>query len=151
MKKLFILIFLLASANVLSNQESLVEKMKSMDFLVFDSFNKCADENQLKAHEKYFSEDVEFYHDNGGVTWNRETMINNTKKFACGKYTRVLNDETFKAYPIKDFGAITEGSHKFCNADTSICDGKAKFLMVWENSDDRWQVTRVFSYGHLPN
>lgn len=151
MEKLVAMLFLFFSVSVFSSEESLVQEMRKMDSKVFESFNQCADETQLKIHESYFSSNVEFYHDNGGVTWDRESMINNTKNFVCGKYTRALIEETFQAYLIKDFGAITEGVHKFCHLDTGTCDGKAKFLMLWQNTNGIWQVTRVLSYGHLPN
>ncbi|WP_254067323.1 nuclear transport factor 2 family protein [Shewanella xiamenensis] len=151
MDKLIAISLLLASMSAFSSEDNLVAEMKDMDSKVFDSFNRCADEQQLKLHESYFADKVEFYHDNGGVTWDRQSMINNTKNYACGKYTRSLVEESFQAYPIKDFGAITEGVHKFCSQETGSCDGKAKFLMVWQHTNGQWQVTRVVSYGHLPN
>ena len=65
-----------------------------LDEELFDSFNKCADGAELAKHASYFSKDVEFYHDNGGVTWSREAMLANTKQYACGKYTRELVEES---------------------------------------------------------
>lgn len=96
----------------------------------------------------FFSPDVEFYHDTGGVTWDRASMIENTKKYVCGHYTRKLVADSFKAYPIKDFGVITEGEHKFCQNGTQKCEGKADLVMIWSNTNDKWEVTRVFSFGH---
>lgn len=151
MKKIFTTIGLLASTVAIANNDTLTAELKNMDTLVFDSFNRCADAQQLKLHESFFASDVEFYHDNGGVTWDRAAMLNNTKNHACGKYTRELITQTFAAYPINGFGAITECIHKFCNVETKTCDGKAKFLMIWQNTNNHWQVTRVISYGHLPN
>jgi len=75
-------------------------------------------------------------------------MISNTKKNVCGQFTRKLVAGSFKAYPIKGFGAITEGVHVFCQIKTKKCEGKANFIMVWHNVDHKWQVTRVLSYGH---
>jgi len=51
---------------------------------VFEAFNSCATPSQLLKHGGYFAADVEFYHDTGGVTWNREQMLANTEKYACG-------------------------------------------------------------------
>ncbi|WP_258072027.1 hypothetical protein [Xanthomonas arboricola] len=62
----------------------------TLDQEVFDSFNRCADPAQLEKHASYFDPHVEFYHDTGGVTWNREDMLANTRKYACGHYTREL-------------------------------------------------------------
>lgn len=127
MDKLIAISLLFVSMSAFSSEDNLVAEMKDMDSKVFDSFNRCADEQQLKLHESYFADKVEFYHDNGGVTWDRQSMINNTKNYACGKYTRSLVEESFQAYTIKDFGAITEGVHKFCSQKLAVVTAKPNF------------------------
>ena len=49
---------------------------------------------------------------------------------------------------LKDFGAIEEGEHRFCEISTGKCEGIAKFVIVWQHKDGNWQITRVLSYGH---
>ncbi len=115
---------------------------------MFDSFNRCSDPEQLKRHAGYFSDDVEFYHDNGGVTWNRADMLERTRDNACGKYTRELVEDSLEVYPIKNFGAVSRGTHRFCEATSSTCDGLADFVMMWREQDGNWQLTRVLSFGH---
>ena len=122
----------------------------ALDTAVFDAFNHCADPAQLQAHAAHFAADVEFYHDTGGVTWTREAMIANTAKHACGHYTRELVAGSMQVYPVKDFGAIARGVHRFCRVDTGRCEGEADFTIVWHQLDDRWQISRVLSYGHRP-
>ena len=134
-----------------AQQSALQDTIAKLDHAVFDAFNRCAEPAQLQAHADHFAPDVEFYHDTGGVTWTREAMIANTAKHACGHYTRTLVAGTLQAYPVKDFGAISQGVHRFCQVDTGRCDGEADFTMVWRLQDGRWQVTRVLSYGHRPN
>ncbi|MCE9685708.1 nuclear transport factor 2 family protein [Shewanella sp. AS16] len=162
MKKIYFMALMTVYAAISIAQESsaqepsaqvlpLEEQMKSLDTWVFDAFNHCAAQESLDKHASYFAADVEFYHDNGGVTWDRDAMIANTQKYACGHYTRELIPGTFKAHPIKDFGAITEGVHRFCQSDTKSCDGKAEFVMVWRHAHDKWEITRVLSYGHGAN
>ena len=136
---------------VLADDIALTEQMKAMDSALFETFNHCQNSQELAKHGRYFATDVEFYHDNGGVTWDRETLISNTKNNVCGKYTRKLVEGSFKAYPIKDFGAITQGVHIFCQNETLKCEGKADFVMVWRKVDNKWQITRVLSYGHREN
>jgi hypothetical protein len=51
-------------------------------------------------------------------------------------------------FPIKDFGAIEQGTHRFCQFKTSSCDGMADFVIVWRLQEGNWQITRVLSYGH---
>ena len=118
---------------------------------MFDAFNSCSSPGQLQKHASYFAPDVEFYHDTGGVTWSRQEMLANTEKNACGNFRRELVPGTFKVFPIKDFGAIEQGSHRFCQFASGKCEGIADFVMVWRNQNGSWQITRVLSYGHRPN
>ncbi len=119
-----------------------------LDHQVFDSFNRCADPAQLEKHASYFDPAVEFYHDNGGVTWNHEDMLANTRRNVCGNYTRELIEGSLQVYPVKDFGAIAQGQHRFCDSRTNACEGLADFTIVWRLRDGQWQITRVLSYGH---
>lgn len=146
-----LLFFLSAGAFAAENKTSvtpLFETIAALDAAVFDAFNKCSDPAQLQKHTGYFVPDVEFYHDNGGVTWSRDSMIANTKKNACGKFSREIMPGTLQVFPIKDYGAIAQGSHRFCQFDTKTCDGIAEFVMVWANMDGVWKITRALSYGH---
>ena len=151
MKKSCLVLLAFISLPSLANEISLEDRMKSLDNDLFASFNNCQNPKELDKHANYFSPDVEFYHDNGGVTWDRDTMISNTKKNACGNFTRKLVAGSFKAYPINNFGAITEGVHLFCQVDSKKCEGKANFTMVWRKTGNNWVVTRALSYGHREN
>ncbi len=122
-----------------------------LDHAVFDAFNRCSDEEQLKLHAGFFAKDVEFYHDTGGATFTRKAMLANTEANACGKFRRELIDGSLRVYPIKDYGAIETGRHRFCSADGKKCEGQAEFTIVWRKDEDEWQITRVLSYGHRAN
>ena len=130
------------------SQDPLFQQVAKLDNEAFDAFNRCSDPAQLQKHAGYFDANVEFYHDTGGVTWTREAMLENTRKHACGHYTRELVDGSLQVFPVKDFGAIAQGSHRFCEVATGKCEGSAKFVMVWQHKDGQWQMTRVLSYGH---
>jgi len=131
--------------------DPLFDRISALDTAVFDAFNHCSSPEQLQLHASYFAPDVEFYHDKGGVTWTRDAMIANTAKNVCGHFRRELVPGSLKVYPIKDFGAIEQGVHRFCQFDTGDCDGIADFVIVWRRQGDKWQITRVLSYGHRPN
>ena len=145
----FLLVFF--SLSSLANETPLLEKMTALDKGLFDSFNHCQDPKELDKHASYFAADVEFYHDNGGVNWDRDPMISNTKNNACGNYTRKLVAGSLTVHSIKEFGAITEGVHIFCQTKTQKCEGKADFVMIWRNTNIKWQITRALSYGHREN
>jgi hypothetical protein len=129
---------------------ALFATVAALDSGVFDAFNTCADPGQLQKHAAYFAADVEFYHDTGGVTWNRQEMLANTEKYACGNFRRELIAGSLRVYPVKDFGAIAQGAHRFCGFESGSCDGVAEFVMVWRKQGDVWHITRVLSYGHRP-
>jgi hypothetical protein len=128
----------------------LFDKIAALDAEAFAAFNTCAQPGQLLKHAEFFSEAVEFYHDTGGVTWNRKEMLANTEKYVCGNFRRELVPGSLRVYPIKDFGAISQGVHRFCQFKSGSCEGAADFLIVWRHQDGRWTITRVLSYGHRP-
>lgn len=115
-----------------------------LDGKVFGAYNRC----DLASFGSYFSPRVEFYHDQGGATFDRATVIANTKKYICGKVHRELIASSLRVYPIKNFGAIEEGEHRFCEVTSGSCEGIAKFVIVWKLAAGTWQITRVLSYGH---
>lgn len=36
------------------------------------------------------------------------------------------------------------------DVETGSCEGMADFVIVWRNLDNKWQITRVLSFGHRP-
>ena len=128
--------------------QALFDEISALDGKLFDAFNHCDAPARLDEHAAYFSPGVEFYHDTGGVTWTRDAMIGNTRQYVCGHFTRELVPGTLEVYPVKDFGAISQGVHRFCQRDGGQCEGLADFVMVWDYQDGKWLVTRVLSYGH---
>jgi hypothetical protein len=129
---------------------ALFATVSKLDADLFSSFNHCASPDQLQKHASYFAPNVEFYHDMGGVTWSRRDYMANTKKNVCGQFRRELLPGSLQVFPIKDFGAIEQGKQKFCWLESGKCFGEAQFLILWHHLDNRWVVTRVFSYGHRP-
>lgn len=131
-----------------ASPEPLEKIVSSLDAAAFDAFNHCSDPAQLEKHASYFAEDVEFYHDTGGVTWSRDEMLTNTRNNVCGRFRRELVPGTIKVFPVKDFGAIEQGSHRFCQFDSGKCEGLADFTIIWREQAGVWRITRVLSYGH---
>jgi hypothetical protein len=128
----------------------LFDVISALDAEVFDAFNTCAVPGRLQRHADYLSPDVEFYHDTGGVTWNRQEMLANTERYVCGNFRRELVPGSLRVYPVKDFGAIAQGVHRFCQFKSGTCEGAAHFVIVWRKASGKWSITRVLSYGHRP-
>ncbi len=126
-----------------NDDAALSATIAALDIKVFDAYNRC----DLATFGSYFSPTVEFYHDKGGATFDRATVVANTRKYICHKVRRELIAGTLHVFSIKGFGAIAEGEHRFCQIGGE-CEGAAKFLMVWRKIGAKWQITRVISYGH---
>ena len=127
--------------------DALFATVSKLDADFFNAFNHCASPDQLQKHAGYLVSNLEFYHDKGGVTWTRRDYIANTRKNVCGKFRRELMG-SLQVFPIKDYGAIEQGWQKFCWLKSGECFGEAQFLILWHHADNRWVITRVFSYGH---
>ena len=128
--------------------DPLLRTITELDAAAFDAFNRCDQPGQLEKHASYFAKDVEFYHDTGGATFTRKAMIANTRKYVCGNFGRELIPGSLVVYPIKDFGALALGSHRFCQFKSGQCEGLADFSILWRLRNGGWQITRVLSYGH---
>ena len=63
---------------------------------------------------------------------------------------RTPGEYASNSFRLKDFGAIAQGVHKFCQFKSGTCEGAAEFLIVWRKEGGRWSITRVLSYGHRP-
>lgn len=133
-----------------SSPDALESTVSALDTALFDSFNHCDRAGELQKHASYLAKNLEFYHDNGGVTWTRAAYLANTEKNVCGHFRRVLVPGSLQIFPIKDFGAIEQGWHRFCDLTGGPCFGEAQFLIVWHHLDDHWEATRILSYGHRP-
>lgn len=131
-----------------ANQDPLFATISKLDGDFFDSFNHCSSPDELKKHAGYLSENVEFYHDKGGVSWTRKDYIDKTRANVCGHFRRVLTAGSLQVYPIKDYGAIEEGHQEFCYLQSGSCFGEAKFVIIWHQTSSGWEITRILSYGH---
>jgi hypothetical protein len=132
------------------DHDKLFQTISSLDAELFDAYNKC----DLEKLGSYFTEDLEFYHDQTGLSRGRQAMLDSVKQYICGKVRRELVEGTLEVYPLQHYGAVEIGEHRFCDPRTykTTCgekSGVAKFVMVWQNTDGTWKITRVISYDHV--
>ena len=127
--------------------DPLYRQILALDTAMFDAFNTCTDAVQLEKHASFFVEELETYHDNGGATFTRDDYMKGVRDHVCGKFHRKLEISSFRVWPIKGYGAISQGTHRFCHTPTT-CEGVGQFTMIWREKDGKWQVTRVMSYDH---
>jgi len=131
-----------------NGKEELFKEIAHMDSVMFNAFNA----HDLEKLKTTFDEDLEFYHDNGGLSDYRQTMINFQTMFDKNKTTGLRRDivqGSLEVYPIKDYGAVETCLHKFCHVENGKDDcGTFKNIMIWQKKNDQWKVTRVISYDH---
>lgn len=124
----------------------LFDTIAHMDSVLFDAFNN----QNLEKQKTIFATDLEFYHDKGGLT-NYNQVIENTRRLFDQNIglRRTLIPGSLQVYPIKDYGAIQIGMHRFCHRENGKDDcGTFKFIHIWQKKDDGWKLTRVISYDH---
>lgn len=127
------------------DDQKLYDAIVKLDQEFFEFYNTC--DKNLEKYGAFYSENIEFYHDQGGLMTSKSDIIEGTKKNVCGKVTRELIKGSIEVYPIKNYGAIEIGFHKFHNnTEKEKAQSKAgRFVIVWQNKNDNWKITRVIS------
>lgn len=129
-----------------ADSRELVETIARLDEKTFDAFNA----HNAAALMSMFTDDVEFYQDNDGLKNYQECFGDFKKMFATATdIRRELVQGSLEVYPIKDYGAIEIGSHRFCHTENGKEEcGTFKFVQIWRKTGDSWKMSRVISYGH---
>jgi hypothetical protein len=125
--------------------DPLFKTVQSLDTKLFDAYNHC----DLTVLGTMVSDDLEFYHDQTGLSVGKTTFLAAIKQNICGKVERALLADTLEVYQLKGYGAVEIGIHRFRHPghpEDGI--GDAKFVTLWQNKDGVWKVTRVISYEH---
>ena len=120
----------------------LYDQIVSMDKEFFDAYNNC----DLKKQDSIYDENIEFFHDKGGLMTSKTELMEATKKNICGKVTRQLVKGSIEVYPINNYGAVEIGFHKFYNNQEPNAESKpSKFIIMWKNENGNWKITKVVS------
>jgi hypothetical protein len=114
-----------------------------MDSLLFEAYNTC----KLQVFESLVSEDIEFYHDRGGLSTSRKGLVESLKNNICGKVTRELLAGSIEVYPVPGFGAVQMGAHRFFNNQEKDPGTShfSKFVHIWHRENGQWKLSRVIS------
>ena len=130
----------------IQNQQELDQVGAALDAALFDSYNKC----DLDKFSSFFVNDVEFYHDQGGVTRGKVDLTESVRKNICGKTTRELVPGSLKVFYMKGYGMLETGVHRFHHPGHEDTEGvgEGQFIHLWQYKDGAWKITRVISYDH---
>ena len=129
--------------------------VRTFDDAYWAAYNSC----DLKVLSAMNADDLEFYHDQGGVMKGRAAFDNAMAKNICGnpanKVRREAIQDSVHAYPLMEkgalYGAIIEGRHQFYNAapgKPEQLSGTARFTSLFLLKDGTWKMSRVLSYDH---
>lgn len=128
--------------------DSLFLTIAALDSAMFEAYNRC----DLPGLATFFADDLEFYHDYSGLSLGRPALLAGVQQNICGKVRRDLVPGTLEIHPLRGYGAVATGIHRFCDARkyTSCLTegGPAKFVTLWRSTEAGWKITRVISYDH---
>lgn len=127
------------------------------DSLFWKSYNTC----DTTANKTFFTDDVEFYHDKGGLTLSADSLVASMKNNLCGVKKYRLRREAIagsvNVFPLRRngeiYGAIISGAHVFYVTEGNkpeYLDGQAFFTHVWLFKNGDWKMARILSYNHHP-
>jgi len=131
---------------VATTQIELFNKVAQLDSSLFAAYNS----KKLDLMKTYFTNDLEWYQDNGGLI-DFEKVFENFNSIFNRDYDlkRNLIKESLEVHPIEDYGAIEIGKHQFKHIENGKLEiGTFKFLMIWKNDNGNWKISRVISYDH---
>lgn len=135
--------------------EDIEDAVLKMDDIVFEQgFNSC----NIFAVKAVLSDDLEFYHDVGGIQ-DRDAFLDAFTNNICGdnplKPIRKIVPDTQNVFPLYAdgvvYGAIQKGDHNFYERSgdgTEKLSGSAAFTTLWLLVGDEWKMHRVLSYDH---
>lgn len=127
------------------------------DSLFWIAYNNC----DLPGMRQFFTEDVEFYHDKGGISNGLDSLMASIQKGLCGNSNYRTRREavkgTVQVFPMGKsdiiYGAIISGEHYFYMNETGkqeYLTGHARFTQLWLLKDGSWKMSRILSYDHGP-
>ena len=126
-------------------KDATYKTIASLDAQLFDAYNKC----DLVKLGTMVTDDLEFYHDKTGLAVGKKVFLESIKANICGKVTRELVAGSLEAHDLHGYGAVEMGSHRFHHpGHESDPVGDAKFVMIWQQKDGVWKLSRVISYDH---
>ena len=131
---------------VATTQIELFNKVANLDSSLFAAYNS----KNLNLMKTYFTKDLEWYQDNGGLI-DFEKVFSNFQSIFNRDYDlkRNLIRESLEVHPIEGYGAIEIGKHQFKHIENGKLEiGTFKFVMIWKNDNGNWKISRVISYDH---
>lgn len=159
-KFLSLVMFAVLAATSLQAQtkyDTLTRTILLNDSLFWTAYNSC----DTVGFGNYVSDDIEFYHDKGGITYGKAKLVNSITNNLCSnpnfRLRRAAIPGTVMVFPMENngviYGAVISGRHYFYINETGkkeSRDGMARFTHVWQLNNGVWKMTRIISFDHGP-
>jgi hypothetical protein len=132
--------------------------VRQFDAQYWQAFNGC----DVAKVTNMNTEDLEFYHDVGGLMHGRASFSEAVTKNICyradgSRIRREAIAAGIKYYPLRDgarlYGALVTGEHRFyttLKGGVEELTGQARFTNTLLLKDGAWKVARVLSFDHGP-
>lgn len=144
-----------SSAVSLPDQPALEQAIAASDARLFSlMFDQC----DAPALADIVTDDLEFYHDKGGLMATRAVFVADYQRSCTARAApdawrsrRELTPGTMRVYAIPGVGAVEEGSHAFYERQgdgPERLTGRARFSVLWRLEDGHWRLARAFSIDH---
>ena len=130
--------------DAIKSDQELTKAVEALDTQLFDAYNNC----NLDKLGTMVADDLEFYHDKTGLAVGKQVFLEAIKNNICAKVQRKLVAGSLEVYPLKGYGAVEIGVHRFYHPGDPSNVGEAKFVQLWQYKDGAWKVARVISYDH---
>lgn len=157
MRILFILCLLSVYMQTISAQDShLIDGVRKADSLLWAALGRC-DIGEMK---KYYSSDVEFYHDKNGIISGADVLAAYFMNGPCSNADSLtprsfIAPESYKIYLMQEkgetYGAVVTGGHLLYAGEKGIKErpvGSAKFTSLWLLDGGAWKVKRILTYDY---
>ena len=103
-------------------EKELFKTVQSLDTALFDAVNHC----DMPKVESYWADDAVFLHDPAPPMVGRRVIVDSIKNNLCGKVQRELVPGTLEVHPLKDYGAVEIGVHRFSILTRKITASSAR-------------------------
>lgn len=121
--------------------QALHDTVATLDSMYFSTYNTC----NLALMDTLMADDLEFYHDRGGLMTSKKEFLLSIRNNICGKVAREPAPGSIEVYPIAGFGAVETGYHRFYNLNERSVSRYSKYIIIWRQRGGRWQMTRIVS------
>ena len=128
-----------------SKESALYQTILALDKQLFDSYNACSNPDELAKHAALYAEDIEFFHDMGGLATSKPSIIESIRQNICGRVKREYVEGSMEVHRIPNYGVVVMGLHKFHNLVEKSVSEPSKFISFWRIKGDSYEMAKVVS------